>query len=246
MARALGGFWTAERNRKSGAASPEKPPLATLLGNAALPFDLRRAQREHRAIAAEFRGDGRPVLLLPGFLASDLRMAMLRATLNHAGYRAYGWGMGRNFGATADLHQRIDRRVRAIEAEAGGPVTLIGWSLGGLFAREYAKFAPRKVRAVMTLGTPFSGDPRANHAWKLYQFVAGHSVDSPPVPVVRHEKPPVPTMALWSRRDGVIMPDCAAGCPGERDAAMEVDCTHMGFAASPEGIRAVCTALQTL
>lgn len=220
--------------------------MTHLLSNATIPFDLARARKAVPALAAAHSGDGRPVLMIPGFMASDHRMEHMRRTLELAGYRAYGWGQGRNFGTKADSRERLDARIDEIINETGQPVTLVGWSLGGLFAREYAKYAATKVRAVVTLGSPFSGDPRANHAWRFYEMIARHSVDNPPFACVREQKPPVPTVALWSRRDGVIAPDAAAGRAGERDRAVEVDCTHMGFVGSPEGINAVCATLARL
>jgi hypothetical protein len=201
------------------------PRLAHLLGNASVPFDLARTRAQS------------------GLLASEHRMEPLRAILEAGGYVAHGWGMGRNFGPRIDSLEQIDRRVDEILSDTGGQVTLIGWSLGGIYAREYAKFAQDKVGGIVTLGSPFSGDPRANHAWRLYQLVSGFPVDRPPFACRREEKPPVPTIALWSQRDGVVLPECSKGRPGERDRAMEVDCTHMGFAASPEGIAAVGRAL---
>src|SRR3546814_20530407 len=107
-------------------------------------------------------------------------MEMFRDVLNGAGWEAHGVCMGRKFVPRPDSLEQIDRRVDAIRRETGAPVTLVGWSLGGLFAREYAKFATRKVGGVVTMGTPFSGDPRANHAWRLYQLVSGLPVDRPP------------------------------------------------------------------
>lgn len=222
------------------------PPLQHLLGNLSVPFDLARTRAQAEALAADIRGDGRSVLLIPGLMASEQRMGWLRHILTAGGYRAYDWGMGRNFGPRPDSLEKIDARVDAIRRERAGPVTLVGWSLGGLYAREYAKFATEKVGGVVTMGTPFSGDPRANHAWRLYQLVSGFPVDRPPFPCTREEKPPVPTVALWSRRDGVILPECAKGRSGERDKAIEVDCTHMGFAAAPEGIAAVGKALSAI
>jgi pimeloyl-ACP methyl ester carboxylesterase len=125
----------------------------------------------------------------------------------------------------------------------GRPVILVGWSLGGIFAREVAKLRPELVAKVVTLGTPFSGDPHANNAWRLYELVARHKVDSPPIAVNPAEKPPVPTLAIWSRRDGVVAPACARGGEGESDRQVEVDCSHMGFGVSariyPELIRAI-------
>ncbi|APL95626.1 alpha/beta fold hydrolase [Sphingobium indicum] len=243
-ADAIASFWKARL--ASGPRAAERPSLQHLLGNASLPFDLARTRARAPQLAQAIRGDGRRILLIPGLLASEHRMEPLRAVLNAAGYEAHGWGMGRNFGPRPDSLEQIDRRVDAIRRETGAPVTLVGWSLGGLFAREYAKFATRKVGGVVTMGTPFSGDPRANHAWRLYQLVSGFPVDRPPFTCRREEKPPVPTVALWSRRDGVILPRCAKGRAGERDRAIEVDCTHMGFAAAPEGILAVGEALEAM
>ncbi|WP_188061925.1 esterase/lipase family protein [Sphingobium sp. KCTC 72723] len=242
--QSVSAFW--KGRLAAGPRATTLPTFQHLIGNLSLPFDTARTRAQAGALARQMRGDGRAVLLIPGLLASEQRMEAMRHVLNAAGYDAHEWGMGRNFGPKADSLHRIDQRVDAIAQKNGGPVTLVGWSLGGLYAREYAKFASAKVRGVITLGTPFSGDPRANHAWRLYQLISGSPVDRPPFPCIREEKPPVPTMALWSRRDGVILPECAKGRTGERDAAMEVDCTHMGFAAAPEGIAAVGRALATM
>jgi dienelactone hydrolase len=240
----IASFW--KGRLASGPRAAERPSLQHLLGNASVPFDLARTRAQAATLAQAMRGDGRKVLLLPGLLASEQRMEPLRHVLIGAGYEAHGWGMGRNFGPRPETLEQIDRRVDAIRGQGSAPVTLVGWSLGGLFAREYAKFAPHKVGGVVTMGTPFSGDPRANHAWRLYQLVSGFPVDRPPFACDREGKPPVPTVALWSRRDGVILPECAEGRAGERDRAIEVDCTHMGFAAAPEGILAVGKALEAI
>lgn len=239
---AVSNFW---KDRLADGPRPaELPSLNHLLGNLSLPFDLSRTRAQAVALADQVKGDGRHLLLIPGLMASERRMGWLRHILTAGGYRAHDWGMGRNFGPRPDSLEQIDRRVDAIRKQCGAKVTLVGWSLGGLYAREYAKFATDKVGGVVTMGTPFSGDPRANHAWRIYQLVSGFPVDRPPFPCTREEKPPVPTVALWSRRDGVILPECARGGAGERDQAIEVDCTHMGFAASPEGIAAVGRALE--
>nr|WP_221214381.1 alpha/beta hydrolase [Sphingobium fontiphilum] len=236
---------SARSARTKGAIA--RPGLSHLIGNFALPYDIWRTGRSLDLLASTMaRGDGRPVMLIPGLLASGRRMEAMRDVLSRAGYEAHDWGLGRNCGPRTDILDRIDASISAIKRDNGAPVTLVGWSLGGLYAREYAKAMPHRVRGVVTMGTPFSGDPRANHAWRIYERVAGFPVDAPPFPCRREEKPPVPTIALWSRRDGVIQPDCAAGRSGERDRAIEVDCTHMGFAAAPEGIAAVGRALALL
>lgn len=243
-AQSLSAFW---KDRLAPGPRPAQvPAIRDLMGNLTVASDIARTKAQAGALAQGMRGDGRLVLLIPGLMASERRMGQMRDILRAAGYEAHDWAMGRNYGPRADSLSRIDARVDAVRQGRDTPVTLIGWSLGGLYAREYAKVAPGKVAGVVTLGTPFSGDPRANHAWRFYQLVSGFPVDRPPFPCTREEKPPVPTVALWSRRDGVILPECARGRSGERDRAIEVDCTHMGFAAAPEGIAAVGRALELI
>lgn len=194
--------------------------------------------------AAEQRdiGHGRPVLVVPGFLASDMSTRPLRLGLRHAGFRAHGWKRGRNLGLTdSNIFEIIDARVRHIAR--GEPVSLVGWSLGGLIAREYAKRAPDSISRVVTLGSPIAGDPRQNNnVWRLYEWIAGHPVDAPPVPCTLDEKPPVDTVAIWSRKDGIVAAHsaCAIGCA---DRSIEVECSHMGMVFEPAAIRAVVSAL---
>lgn len=217
------------------------PALRLLLREAGSFAAMRTMASFASPVVTQVKGDGRKVIVMPGFLASDVATSRLRGTLNNAGFCAHGWGLGRNFGVKADLFERLDRRIDSIALDQ--KVTLIGWSLGGLIAREYAKHAPDRVRKVITLGTPFSGDMRANNAWRLYEWVAGHKVDAPPIPAVPHEKPPVETIALWSRRDGVVAPHSACGEPGETDITTELRCSHMAFIADPDAIRSICEAV---
>jgi dienelactone hydrolase len=220
------------------------PPLSRLLGEARVIGDWARGARHNRRIAKAHQGDGHPVMILPGFMVAEVRMELLRHTLNRAGYRAFGWGLGRNLGVTADIFDRLDVQLDAIKREADGPVTLLGWSLGGLIAREYAKRAPHRIARVITMGSPFSGDPRANNAWRVYEWVTKHRVDAPPIKACLSEKPPVPTYALWSRRDGIISPASACGMAGEADEAIEVDCGHLAFACAPQVMEAVLNLLK--
>lgn len=183
------------------------------------------------------------MVTLPGFLAPDVSMRQMRHNLRAAGFHAAGWGQGINRGARAEIFPRLAERVDALAQRHGRPVHLVGWSLGGVLAREFAKRTPDAVASVVTMGSPFSGSRRANNAWRLYRLVAGHSVDAPPVPFDPAPKPPVPTYALWSRRDGVIAPACARGLPEESDHAIELDCRHMSFAYSHTVIETVMVCL---
>lgn len=195
------------------------------------------------AVRMDTKGAGQKVLILPGFMASDTSVSRLRRSLLAAGFDAHALGLGRNYGVDERIFERIDARFSGLQFDT--PVTLIGWSLGGLIAREYAKRTPHVVAKVITLGSPFSGDPRANNAWRMYERVAGYKVDNPPIDAVLSEKPPVPTIAMWSRRDGIIAPECACGRAGESDMQIELDCTHMTFAVQPRAIAAIAKAISS-
>ena len=179
---------------------------------------------------------GQPVLVIPGFLCSDQTTFSLRRELAQSGFRVHGWKQGWNLGARPDTLDRLDSRIEGLDHSL--PIVVVGWSLGGLFGREYARYHPHQVKAVITLGSPFSGDPRQNNVWKLYERVAKHPVDDPPLPRIT-DKPPVPHLAIWSRRDGLIAPRAARGLDHERDKEVELDCHHMAFGISPRAAKIV-------
>ena len=159
----------------------------------------------------------------------------LRRALAEAGFRVHPWREGMNLGARADTLERLKRCVDHCGHDQ--PMLIVGWSLGGLYARELARAEPHRVRAVVTLGSPVWGDRRRyTNVWKLYERVAGHPVDDPSIPD-SEEKPPVPTLAIWSRRDGIVGAPSARGTEATRDKAVEVSTTHMGFAVSRKGTR---------
>ncbi|WP_336962201.1 esterase/lipase family protein [Sphingobium aquiterrae] len=218
------------------------PPPASLLARELGAFAYTRYMAAFgRAVPLPAAKRSAPVVVIPGFMASDSTTARMRRSLGQAGFAVHGWGLGRNLGVDARLLDRLDAQIDSLELEE--PVTLIGWSLGGLIAREYAKRQPQRIARVITLGSPFSGDPRANNAWRTYERIAGHPVDCPPIDCVLGEKPPVETIACWSARDGVVAPLSARGRRHERDRAMELDCSHMAFVASPKAIRTVASLI---
>lgn len=186
--------------------------------------------------------DGPRVMVVPGFLASDRTTLGLQRALGREGYRVTGWGMGLNKGARPDILERLVARIE--EFGGGSPISLVGWSLGGLYAREVAKARPDLVDRVITLGSPFSGDLRANNVWRLYERISGHPVDQPPLELDLPTKPPVPTLAIWSRRDGIVAPACARGCEGQSDRQVEIDCSHMGFAVSKRAYPKILKAIR--
>lgn len=219
-----------------------KPRLVKLI--AELDFLLEPVRRPFRKVAIETTANPQMVMILPGFFAHPVRMRYLARQLERAGHRTKRWGLGFNWGPDQARFDQLQARLLDLHRRSGRKVVLIGWSLGGLFARELAKIQPQAVAKVITMGSPFSGSPRANNVWRFYQFVTGHSVDDPPIEADIAAKPPVETVAMWSPSDGAIAPRSAAGRPGERDRAIAVRCTHIGYTYSPEVIRALLDELE--
>lgn len=206
---------------------------------------LALAARSYRAFGSlGERGpaDGRPLMVIPGFVATDRTTLGLQRALAADGWRVTGWGLGLNSGTKPDTRERIAAVLETFGH--GEKVTLVGWSLGGVYAREVAKLRPDLVAKVITLGSPFSGDPRGNNAWRLYEMMAGHPVDKPPMEVELGLKPPVPTLAIWSRADGIVAPACARGAADQSDCQVELDCTHMGFAVSGRAYPKIVAAIR--
>lgn len=220
-----------------------KPQLVRLLGEAEVLLEpFRRPFRKLDILAARHP---QTVMILPGFATHPLRMRYLARQLEAAGHSVKRWGLGFNWGPDEERFELLEARLADLHARHGQKVVLVGWSLGGLFARELAKRQPHNVAKVISMGSPFSGSPRANNAWRAYQFITGHSVDAPPVDADLAAKPPVETVALWSANDAVIAPRCAAGRPGERDRAIRLRCTHLGFSYDPQVIDTLLAELET-
>jgi len=225
-------------------ARPHGPPLRHLLGELGeLADPVRRAIQPPLDIA-EARHK-RVVILLPGFGTHPFRMRYMARQLERAGHTVKSWGRGFNLGPTPELFDALSKRVLAVRERHGQKVVLVGWSLGGVFARELAKRNPEAVAKVITMGSPFSGTPYDNNAWPIYHLITGHSVEQPPVEADIAAKPPVETVALWSPRDGIVAPRASRGLPGERDRAIAVRCSHVGFPNSAECIRIVLAELDS-
>jgi pimeloyl-ACP methyl ester carboxylesterase len=181
------------------------------------------------------RGDGHGVLVLPGLLASDFSTAVLRRFLRWLGYDVRGWNLGRNLGPTDQVLDELPQALSALADRTGGPVSLIGWSLGGIYAREIARQHPGQVRQVITLAAPFAlTDPRQSHADSAYQrhsylHAAGR------VPTREQVRRPigVPSTAAYSRRDGIVSWLACTEPETALHENVEVRCGHLGFGVDP-------------
>ena len=149
-------------------------------------------------------GDGHTVILLPGFLGDDGYNAPLRKYLAGLGYEAVGWEQGRNLGPRDGLLEKTRDYLQEQADRSGGKVSLVGHSLGGIYARELAKEQPDCVRQVITLGSPF-GEGRDSGSYPRRLFAALNPDEEIPIDqATLKEPPPVPTTAVYSKGDGVV------------------------------------------
>ena len=195
------------------------------------------------------RGDGHPVLVLPGFLVSDLSTTLLRRYLTALGYDTYGWELGRNFGGIRRMRAKLRARLAEIHAKTGRKVSLVGWSLGGVYARDLALALPDAVRSVITLGSPFSRSENASNISDLYELVSGegpwdkgeglpHEFDAIRGPL------PVPATSIWSKTDGVVTWRASVLRADARSENIEVlGASHVGLGANAAVLWAVADRL---
>ena len=185
------------------------------------------------------RGDGHPVLLLPGFLTSDVSTYALRNFLIALGYETFPWELGRNFGVKSigSTGEFIRERIERLADEAGAKVSLVGWSLGGIISRQMAREIPHLVRQVITLGSPFTGDPHATNVTAIYETLTGDVLDAAEIDarLADEAKPlPVPSTAIFSRLDGVTAwENCLDAEEGDRRENIEIYGSHMGLTLNP-------------
>ena len=186
------------------------------------------------------RGDGHPVLVLPGFVASDASTLPIRWFLRRLGYRSYGWALGPNFGPTDRVLDGIAARIGMILDRHDQPLSIIGWSLGGLYAREFARLAPDDVRSVITLGSPFQMEsPNETNASKVHEIMRSRysdSVELPRLPDWTRDPMPVPATAIFSRTDGIVSWDDCIDTPTDSTENIEVYGSHCGLGHNPSAL----------
>lgn len=225
-------------------ARPLRPPGPLLLAlEGRMAWELGAMLASWPMLRRAPRGDGHAVVVFPGLAASDATTWPLRAFLMECGYDPYGWDLRFNFGPRKGVLEKSIERVRQLHRKTGRKVSLIGWSLGGVFAREIAKTVPQEVRCVITMGSPFTGHPKANNAWRLYELVSGHRLDDD-VHIGRvRETPPVPTTSIFTRTDGIVAWRCCLQPAEARAESIEVQASHLGIGFNPAAWYAVADRL---
>jgi pimeloyl-ACP methyl ester carboxylesterase len=174
------------------------------------------------------RGDGHAVLVLPGFLAGDFSTAPLRRFLRSLCYDARGWKLGVNLGPNAELREALVARLAHLASRRGRRVSLIGWSLGGIYARELARAHPDRVRLVITLATPFR-DISATHAARLIRPGRLSLGDATELQAALRRPLPLPVTSIYSRTDGIVHWQGCLEEEGPQSENVEVRCSHTGM-----------------
>ncbi len=192
------------------------------------------------------RGDGHPVLVLPGYISDDVSTLVLRALLERLGYAVYGWQGGLNTEMPPAIEAKLLTRLEAVHGEAGEALSLVGWSLGGVYARFLALERPAWVRHVLTIGSPFHGE-RGGHDFRwIYQAVNGGSAlpDDARARLNSYGAPlPMPATAIYSRSDGIAAWRACIDPEGSGTENVEVDCSHMGMGFNPAVLAVVADRL---
>lgn len=180
------------------------------------------------------RGDGHPVLVLPGFLASGTSTFILRWFLKGLGYRGHRWKLGHNLGPIGEVEHDIIVRLHELRRRYGRKVSLIGWSLGGVYAREIARAAPDDVRLVITLGSPVREHESSTVSW-LYRAITGQTTDTMGAELVAQASrpPPVPTTCVYSRTDGVVPWQSSLEDKTRHTENIRVESSHLGLGMHP-------------
>ena len=190
-------------------------------------------------------GDGHAVLVFPGLGANDVSTLALRRFLKQHNYQPHAWKQGMNLGPRDGVLEGCRERIRELHKEHGSKISLIGWSLGGIYAREMAKEMPDLVRCVITLGTPFTGHPKATNAWRFYQTVSRQNAHDEELLAEVRKPPPVPTTSIYSKTDGIVAWQCSINPPQHAHTEnIEVHASHIGMGMNPLAMYAIADRLR--
>jgi len=192
------------------------------------------------------RGDGHTVVVLPGFLADDRSTIVLRNYLGSLGYRAYGWGLGRNVGPTSEILDGMEALLERTSSASGAPVSLVGWSLGGMFARGLGHQRPDLIRGIVTLGSPFRSDlPIGSHAARSFERFAHRHFPPADLPAIEADRAQLamPVTAVYTKGDGVVSWQTCIQDPGHRRENVEVPGSHCGLGHNPAALWVVADRL---
>jgi pimeloyl-ACP methyl ester carboxylesterase len=219
------------------------PNAWLMLLEARAPWELAALAAAGPLLRRAPRGDTHPVMVFPGLGANDLTTLPLRNLLGGLGHACHPWRQGLNFGPRPGVLEQCEQDVRELYARYHRRISLVGWSLGGLYAREVAKRVPELVRSVITLGTPFTGHPRATNAWKVFELLSGQDSHDEQALAGLREPPPVACTSIYSRSDGVVAWQCSVNAEGPLVENIALQSSHIGLGVNPLAVFAIADRL---
>ena len=216
-------------------AQLKAPSFLTLAGEGLTPLELTRLVAAWPALARQQRGSGEPVIVLPGLATSNASTVLMRNYLSWLGYSVHGWTLGRNGGNVRELLPPVVEQIKQLKAQSGLKVSVIGWSLGGVIAREAARQSPENVRQVVTMGSPVVGGPKYTSFGGIYA-ARGADLDAIEETIATRESRPisVPITAIYSKRDGIVGWQASIDNHNSQVDHREVKATHLGLGISPD------------
>jgi hypothetical protein len=218
-----------------GLERPSGPPTSwTSFGELGSPLAAARLLGAVPRLASAPRGDGHLVVDIPGWRAPELSGAPMRRYLRHLGYDARGWGFGTNTGDPRRDVERLSARVLDLVDATGAPASLVGWSLGGVIAREVARRHPDAVRRVITYGTPVAGGSAYTSIGRAYGSTANTDADRVARRLDARSPIQVPLTVVFSRRDGVVAWQACIDHATPGAEHVEVGSTHIGMGVDPD------------
>lgn len=189
------------------------------------------------------RGDGHPVMVIPGFGTTDISTRPLRRVLSKLNYAVYGWEQGRNLGMKPKTREALRANLPRLHEKHGAKVSLIGWSLGGVFVRELARHQPELIRRVITLGSPINIRPDATNVDAMFRRLnPGYTPDLAAFRR-RCQAPPVPCTAVYSKTDGIVAWQTSMENPAPNTENVEVSGSHFGLGCNPRVVRIIAERL---
>jgi hypothetical protein len=235
------------KTRQKSTPSPRRlrpPSLALTLIEGRGVAELAATYALKGVLSGAPRGDGHPVFVMPGFLASDRSTVPLRKYLTELGYDAHGWGQGQNLGRFYKMRTILEEEVERLYQSTGKKVSLVGWSLGGVFARYLALVMPDKVRSVITLGSPFAADIHATSAKKLYDLLSQEGPARPGDLERIAGDLPVPNSSIYTKLDGIVNWKTCISPPAPNAEVIEIRlASHVGIGVNPAAFWAVADRL---
>ncbi|MFT6407655.1 MAG: pimeloyl-ACP methyl ester carboxylesterase [Arenicella sp.] len=222
-----------------------KPPsFITTAKELLTPLELARLVAATPALSQQVRGNREPIMVLPGLGTSDVSTLIMRKYLSWLGYDVRGWDLGRNTGDVGRLLPQVTEQINRHYALSNTKVSLIGWSLGGVLAREIARDHPALIRQIITLGSPVVGGPKYTSFGRLYQ-ARGANLDAIEARIAERERRPisVPITSIYSKRDGIVGWQASIDKFNRQAEHVEVKATHLGLGVSPEVFKVLARKL---